>query len=471
MEYQHKWGILFTVLVITTMSSLDSSIVNVALPVMTKDLGVSMGAIEWVVTAYLITICATILLFGRLGDIKGKTTTFKLGIIIFTLGSLMCGLSNNLIMLIISRIIQAIGAAASLSTNQGIITESFPTEERGRALGLIGTSVAVGTMVGPTLGGLIVSSFKWNYIFIINIPIGIIVYLISLKTLYKAETKSEETLDYKGIALFVPAIVLLFTAIILGQHLSYSNIYIIISFALSLLLIGLFIKCESKIENPLLDISIFKNTLFTVSLICALISFIAIAGSNIIVPFYLQDVRKLSPGVAGLLMTVSPIVMGILSPISGYLSDKLESEKITLIGLVVVTIGLLLMSTLSISTPIWIIILFITIMSVGGALFQSPNNSLIMSTVEHDKLGVAGSINSLFRNVGMITGISLSTTLLYSSMSHKIGYKVLGYVQGREDVFIYGMKVVYIVVAGICLFGCILTLIRMINKMKAEKIK
>ena len=471
MEYQRKWVILLTVLIMTIMSTLDSSIVNVALPVMTKDLGVSMGSIEWVVTSYLITICATILIFGKIGDINGKTTVFKIGVIGFTFGSLMCGLSNNLTVLIISRIIQALGSAAALSTNQGIITESFPPEERGRALGLIGSSVALGTMIGPTLGGFIVSGFKWNYIFLINIPIGIIAYVASQKILPKQSNNLSESLDYKGITLFIPSVILLFSGIILGQHLTYTNIYILLSFVISIILLALFIKCELKVEHPLLDINIFKNTLFTVSIICGFISFVAISGTNIILPFYLQDALKLSPGVTGLIMTVSPIVLGVMSPISGYLSDKFEAEKLTFVGLVVITIGLLLLSRLNIDTPILVIGIFIATMSAGAAMFQSPNNSLIMSTVPRDKLGVAGSINGLFRNIGMITGIALSTTLLYNRMSSKIGYKVLGYIQGREDVFIYGMKVVYMVVAGICFIGVILTLIRMLNKDRLAKNK
>ncbi|MGL5315147.1 MAG: MFS transporter [Peptostreptococcaceae bacterium] len=467
MEAKNKWGILFTVVIITFMSTLDSSIVNVALPVMNKDLGVSMGAIEWVVTSYLITICSTILFFGRIGDTKGKTKIFKLGIIIFTFGSLLCGLSNNLIMLIISRIIQATGAAAAMATNQGIITESFPIEERGRALGLMGTFVALGTMVGPTVGGMIVSVLKWNYIFLINIPIGAIAYVISIKTLPKYNSKSNVALDYKGIALFTIAIIMLFSSIILGQSISYANTFIVLAFFISITLLAIFIKIEKKMEYPLLDINIFKNKLFTVSIICGFTSFVAISGTNIIMPFYLQDALKLSPGITGLIMTVSPIILGVLAPISGYLSDKFECEKITFIGLVVLTIGLLLMSRFTIDTPIWLIVLFLAIMSAGSAMFQSPNNSLIMSTVPRDKLGIAGSINSLVRNLGMISGISLSTTLLYSRMSSKIGYKVLGYVEGRSDVFIYGMNSVYTVVALICLIVAILTLIRLLNKKKA----
>lgn len=468
MKDKNKWAILFTVVIMTFMATLDSSIVNVALPVMNKELGTTMSTIEWIVTSYLITVCAIILPFGRIGDTKGKTKVFKIGIVIFTVGSLMCGLAKDINFLIFARIVQAIGAAGTMATNQGIITESFPPSERGRALGMIGTFVALGTMVGPSLGGIIVSALKWNYIFLINIPIGLITFFVSLKTLPKEAEKDSTTLDYKGTILFTLFVVLLFGSIILGQQYSYTNTYIVMALLISIVLFVFFVKFEIKHEYPLVDVNMFRNKLFTVSIICGFTSFIAISGTNIILPFYLQDAMKLSPGVTGLLMTVSPIVLGILAPISGYLSDKFESEKITFMGLTVMTIGLLLMSTLKVDSPIWVVALFLAITSAGSAMFQSPNNSLIMSTVSKDKLGIAGSINSLIRNLGMISGIALSTTLLYSRMSAKIGYKVLGYVDGRPDVFIYGMKVVYIVVTIICLIGTILTLMRLINKSKPE---
>jgi len=184
-----RWLILFTVVSMTFMCCLDSSIVNVALPVMKDKLSVTMASIEWVVTSYLIVISATILIFGRLGDMKGKTYIFRFGIILFTFGSLMCGLSSSLGLLVFSRVVQAIGAAGTMSTSQGIITQVFPSNERGRALGISGSFVALGIMVGPPLGGLIVSAFSWKYIFLINVPIGIITFIMSTRNFPKSIIK------------------------------------------------------------------------------------------------------------------------------------------------------------------------------------------------------------------------------------------------------------------------------------------
>lgn len=458
-----EWTILLVILPMTFMTTLDSSIVNVALPTMAKELGTTMAGIEWVVTSYLITICALILLFGRFGDVIGKSRVFRFGIAVFTIGSLFCGLSNTLVMLIISRIIQAIGAAA-MATNQGIITETFPPSERGRALGLTGTAVALGTMVGPTLGGLIVSVAPWEFIFLINIPIGIIVYIAVIKTLSFRKSEDKVPFDIKGTILFMLAIVLLFCSINFGQSIGFTNPIIVGALILSVLFLIIFIKVEDKIKAPMLDISIFKNKLFSLSIFCGFTSFISIGAINIILPFYLQDVLKLGPSVAGLMMTVSPIVLAVVAPVSGYLSDKIGSEKISALGLIIMTLGIFSLMLFKESTPLVIVGILIGSVSLGSGIFQSPNNSLIMSTVDKSKLGVAGSINGLIRNLGMTTGIALSTSLLYSLMSSKIGYKVSGYIEGRADIFIYAMRFVFVGIGSVCLIGAILTILRLIRK-------
>lgn len=464
MKMKKEWAILLTVLPMTFMTTLDSSIVNVALPTMSRELGTTMAGIEWVVTSYLITICATILLFGRLGDIVGKSKVFKIGIGVFTLGSLFCGLSTSLIMLILSRIIQAIGAGAAMATNQGIITETFPQTKRGRALGMTGTAVALGTMVGPTLGGLIVSVAPWEYIFLINIPIGILVYIGVLKVLNFKKITEKVPFDIKGTFLFMISIIMLFTSIIFGQSIGYTNSIIMGAFVLSLVLLFIFIKVEQKIISPMLDINIFKNKLFSLSIFCGFTSFVSIGAINIILPFYYQDVLKLTPSSAGLMMTVSPIILAIVAPISGHLSDKLGSEKISCIGLSILTIGIFSLTIFNQYTSLIIVAIFVGLVSLGSGIFQSPNNSLIMSTVDKTKLGIAGSVNGLVRNLGTTTGIALSTSILYSRMSSKIGYKVSGYVEGRADIFIYAMRFVFAGIGCICLIGAILTLLRVVNK-------
>ncbi|MDF2845768.1 MAG: drug resistance transporter, EmrB/QacA subfamily [Herbinix sp.] len=466
--YKNRMIILINVVLMTFMATLDSSIVNVALPEMSKHLSVSTEAIAWVVTSYLLVIVGTILVFGRLGDLKGKTRVFQLGIVIFTLGSLLCGISNSFIILIIARGIQGLGAAATMATNQGIITHVFPSNERGRALGISGTFVALGSLAGPPLGGVIVDALNWKFIFLINVPIGIIVYLLGIKILPRTKNISSEKLDVKGATLFAVSIVSLFMSLILGEEQGYQQPIILAGFLLFLITFIVFIVVEKRTEVPLLQLSLFKNRLFTLSIFCAFTSFIAISSSTIIMPFYLQYTKAYSPLFTGLILMVYPLILAVVAPVSGYLSDKIGSEFLTFVGLSLNAVGLFLMSTLHATSSLIHLILFVALMSIGNGLFQSPNNSLIMSNAPTHMLGISGSINALIRNLGMISGISIAVLILYGRMSHKIGYKVSDYVTGRDDVFIYGMKGAYLTAACICLFGAVLTAIRLINRRRAN---
>lgn len=462
-SYKNKWVILITILFLVFMSTLDGSIVNVALPIISKELKVSTSAVSWIVSSYLVTICTVILAFGKIGDIKSKTKVFKYGVILFTFGSLLCGLSGTLTMLVISRIIQAVGAAASMATSQGIITQSFPKHERGKALGLNGTFVALGAMTGPPLGGFLVSVLNWNSIFYINVPIGIIAFLFCLKFLPKEPNKNEKFPDLKGFFLFGITVIFLFFGIIQGESLGYTNIYILSFFFISIISFILFIFVEKRASEPMLDLDIFKSKIFSISIFCALISFIATSSVGIIQPFYLEYTLNFSPAKTGLLMMTFPIVLSFTAPLSGTLSDKIGSELLTFFGLSAMSIGLFLMLFLGENTPVILFLATIVIMALGAGLFQSPNTSLIMSTVEKSKLGIAGSVNALTRNLGMSIGTAVSISILYSKMSSKAGYRVSSYVIGKNYLFIYAVKYVYLTVAILCVIGSVVTFLRLHN--------
>lgn len=402
-----KWVLLLAVVLMSFMSCLDASIVNVALPVMTKKLSVSMSQIEWVVTSYILTISITILFFGYLGDIAGKSRIFKAGMLLFTLSSLVCGLAVSYRMLIICRIIQGIGAAAYMANNQGIITEAFPKNERGKALGLLATGVAVGTMLGAPLGGLIISICHWSVIFFINVPIGIMAFLIGSRVI-------KEPKDTSG----------------------------------------------RKDKVRLLRPEIVTNTTFSLSLLCAFISYICISASTILIPFYLQDVQKITSVHTGIIMIAAPLIIAIVSPISGSLSDRLGAYKLSFLGLIIMSLGFFLMSFIKEASPLSMLLLFLIATAVGQAIFQPSNNSLIMSSVPSDCLGAAGSMNSLARNLGQSFGVILSNEILFVFMSNKFGSKIRDYIKGREDVFIYGMNKVYIVLFLLCLAGVLLAIYR-----------
>ena len=258
-----KWTIFIIIISATFMSTLDGSIVNVALPNMAKALGVTTSQIQYVVTSYLIVISGVILIFGRLGDMFGKTKMFKFGLMLFTLGSLFCGITKSFPVLILARVVQAVGAAGTMANNQGIITQVFPRNERGKALGLIGTAVALGSLVGPGLGGVIVGATSWEYIFLINVPIGIVALFYAVKLLPKPTKKSDEKIDIVGATLFIFTIVPLFVALNEGINLGFTSPLIMGGFIVAALSFCAFIILERKLEAPLIELDIFKNKLFS----------------------------------------------------------------------------------------------------------------------------------------------------------------------------------------------------------------
>lgn len=460
---KNKWAILFTVLVMTFMVTLDSSIVNVALPVMQKELGVGLGEIQWVSSIYLLMTCAVLLIFGRLGDIYGKVRFFQVGVVVFSVGSLLCGMSTSFEALVAARAVQGVGCASAMANNMGIITEAFPARERGRALGLLASFVALGMMCGPVLGGFIVSALSWEYIFLINVPVGIASLLVGFKTLPSFTPQARELkLDVAGSLLIVPGMLLTFVAITLLEG-GFSPL-VGAMLAAGIALLAAFVAVERRAETPLVVLSVFCDRAFLVNMVCLFISFVAIGVYELMTPFYLQDARGFSPDMAGLIFCIIPLANAVAGPISGAVSDRIGCERPTCVGLLVFAIGLALVGMLGEDSGIPVILACLGLASLGTSIFQSPNNSLIMGSLPTEALGFGGSFSALARYLGMAIGITGSTSLLYGQMSVAAGERVTAYVAGRPDIFLYGYRWVYGVTAALVFVGFCLTLVRAVRR-------
>ncbi|OEG19652.1 multidrug MFS transporter [Enterococcus quebecensis] len=463
---KNRWWILVSVAMFTFMSTLDASIVNIALPTISTDMNVPMNQSEWIVSIYLMIVCSCLLLFGKIGDSFGKIKVYRIGTIIFTIGSLLCGFNQSLAFLLFARIVQGIGSSMTMATNAGIITEVFPFKERGRALGSIGAFVSLGSIAGPGIGGLILSQFSWPYIFWINVPVGIITILICEKFLPKDITKSGKKVDTLGFSLFAIFIMTFFGAIFIGQEIGFTAVLPLVLFALALFSFVVFLRVEKRISHPLITFSIFKNKIFTMSLMTAVLIFSSNFFVNVVIPFYLQNARGLPASKAGLLMMVFPLLMVVGSPISGFLTDKIGTKFLTFTGLILLSITSFMYMFLNQGTPLWYYIVATGVMGLGNALFQSPNNTTVMSSVAKEDLGVAGSMNSLARNLGMVLGIALATTILYNAMSAVYGQRVTTYISEQPDVFIFGMRITFLGSFILCLTALGLTLFRSLKEKK-----
>ncbi|MDT2574313.1 MFS transporter [Lactococcus petauri] len=469
---KNRTKVLLTIGLFTLMSTLDGSIVNIALPTMARELNVSTSQITWVVTIYLIVISAIILIFGRLADLIGKTTVTRWGWTIFIVGSLLAGLNIGLGLpfLLFARVVQAIGASMFMATSFGIVAQVFPVESRARAMSITSMFVSVGSIAGPALGGLILQVASWNYIFWINVPIGILAWIFGSRALPEDEGQgSIKEVDLSGGLQMTAVIVLLFMALNFGQTLGWNNPLLLLGVALGFILFVSFIFTERRKEKPLLDLGIFKNRLFSLSLLMSLLNFTVAMFASILLPFYLQDYRDYAPGAAGFIMMAYPAAMLIVSPIAGALADKIDKEVITFVGIsgiVLSQIGYLLIRA---DSPQWWVIAILLLQGASMGAFQSPNNALIMETVERKYLGIAGSVNSLIRNMAFVLGTSVATIILFLSMSSQLGYTVRTYLPEHPDTFLQGMHMAFVCSLVLTSISWILAGARLLGRKKIKE--
>ena len=459
--------ILFNVVIMTLMVCIDGSIVGVALPVMSDEMQVGMGMIQWVNTAYLLLSCSGILICGRLGDIYGKVRIFMIGVALFTIGSLLCGVSPSLPMLVLSRALQGLGGAAAFSNNQGIITEVFPSNERGHALGWIATAASVGSLVGPSLGGFILSVTSWGGIFLVNVPVGIAMFAMGLKILPNRKPKNPNPLDIPGSALLFASLMLIVSAVNELQQMQGPLIYA--QLAAGLVLLVAFAFVERRAAHPVFPLSVFRNASLMLNMFTLFALFFVIGGQSILFPFYLQDALGFDAGTAALFMTSVPIVSGIVGPIAGALSDRIGCYIPTCIGLFLAAVGELLFSFFGLGTPAFQIVLSMVIYGLGSGLFNAPNNSLVMGSARPEDLGFMGGFAAFARNFGQVLGLTMCTSALYGNMSAQMGRPVTDFVDGKPEVFLTAMSFVFLILAAMVFAGFLATVIRYARMRRSMK--
>jgi len=444
----YRWYVLATVAIGTFMATLDSSIVNVALPTISSQFHSDLSTLQWVVSAYLLTITSLLPVFGRIADMFGRKRVFALGFIIFTLGSVLCGFAQNIWFLVGTRVLQAVGASMLMSNSAAIITAIFPPKERGRALGLTGTVVALGSLTGPALGGIIIGLTSWRSIFFINLPIGIIGYVAVLLILPSdVPNKDKESFDFMGAFSFTFGMICVLLGITNGEAWGWSSLPVLLSLVLGITSLVFFVMTERKVQHPMIDLSLFRNRPFLIGNLSGGLSFVAMFANTMLLPFYLQGILNYKPSQVGLMLMVFPMVMAIVAPVSGLASDKFGPMILTTSGLLITALGLFYFSTLPTTASFIQIIPGPILMGLGAGMFQSPNNSSVMSSVPPQKLSIAGGINSLVRNLGMVIGIALSVSLF--EVWGGVTLPQLGQVEG----FMSAYHSVMLVAVGIALLA------------------
>ena len=417
---EKKWKIFSLVAVSIFMSTLDSSIVNVALPYIMGEMATDISTIQWVVVIYLLTVSSLLLTFGRLSDIRGRRLIYVLGFLVFTLGSFFCGMAISPFSLAMGRVVQGIGASMLMACSPALIVDVFETAQRGRALGLMGAVVAAGLTLGPVAGGVLLEYFSWRYIFYINIPIGILATISGFFVLKNIPggRGTGETLDWVGSLMMILGLSCLILCV------TQVSVWGIASFRFAFCLIIGCVACVGFIVNsrtlaqPLFDLSLLKIRLFVLPLAASGFLFAALFVVIFMMPFYLTYPCGLSPARTGGIMIVPFLFLLVISPISGALSDRLGSQLLCSSGMILLGMGLVSLMSISPGMGTLSLVWRMGLAGMGTALFISPNNTAIMGAVPMARRGIAAGASATARNLGMVMGVALAGTIFTSSFSH-----------------------------------------------------
>ncbi len=418
-DTSRKWWILSVAATGVLLSTIDASIVNIALPTISDYFHTSVQATAWVTISYLLVITALLLVFGRLSDIFGQKLIFTGGLAVFTIGSGLCAISGNITQLVIFRLVQGVGAAMIVSNTSAIVTNAFPPAERGKGLGMIGAVVSIGLMSGPPLGGIIIHYLGWHYIFLVNVPVGILAILFTMKILpeHKADHGARIFHPLDSI-LWIAGITALVAAFASSGASETGPLKIAPFLALCLALMGLFFYRQVKSPSPLFNPRLLKNGVFLLASFAGFFSYMAMIALTFMLPFLLEHTFGYTPFTSGLILVTIPATTAFLSPLSGHLSDKYGQRPIASLGTLIITVAICLMFFLDQNASIWRIVANLAFFGIGLGMFGSPNNSALMGSVDLKDRGSAGGILATVRNLGMVTGMGIISIIYNTGIRH-----------------------------------------------------
>jgi EmrB/QacA subfamily drug resistance transporter len=408
-----KWWTLGALCFALFMIMLDNTVVNVALPAIQKDLGISRSELEWTVAAYALTFASLLLTGGKLGDLVGRRKIFLVGITVFTLSSLFCGLSSGATELIAARAVQGIGAALMMPATLSIISATFHARERGMAIGIWAGVSAMALAIGPLAGGIITEHISWNWIFYINVPIGALGLITTIFVVPESkDTSHEQRLDLPGLVTSGVGLLALVYALIEGHSYGWTSGRIVGLFVVAVTAFAAFVALELRQRLPMLDLTLFRNGTFAGANIVAILVTLAMFGIFVFFPIYMQTFRGWSPIQAGAALLPWTLMVVIFAPIAGKLSDRVGSRWLMAGGMTVVAICCLLLSTVTLTSSFWQMLPAFVLGGLGMSFVMTPMSAAAMGAVSVDKAGVASGVLNTFRQVGVALGIAVMGAII-----------------------------------------------------------
>ncbi|MBI5651770.1 MAG: MFS transporter [Chloroflexi bacterium] len=415
---QTKWLVLLAVGVGTLMSAMSTNVVNVVLPVVTREFGAEVATIEWVITVYLLVVSGLLLSFGRLGDLRGHKPVYVAGFFVFMIASPLCALAPNAVALIAFRGVQALGAAMLFSNSPAILTRNFPAEQRGQALGLQSMMTYLGLTLGPSFGGWLTSQFDWRAAFYINIPFGLLGLVLSIYFIpHDPPEKNTERFDAIGALTFMIALVALLLGLNQGHAWGWTSAPVLGLIALAILFAVIFVRAEKRDASPMLDLTLFRQRLFSAAVASAVLNYICVYSVLFLTPFYLIQGRGMSPAEAGLMLTAQPLVMAITAPLSGTVSDRIGSRALATLGMIVLAGGLFFLAQLAPDSTQNQVALGLAMVGLGTGIFTTPNTNALMGSAPRHRQGVAAGVMATACNTGMALGVGLAGAIFSTVQS------------------------------------------------------
>ena len=412
---QYKYTVLTNTTIGAFMSQLDGNIVLIALPTITRSLNASAFEALWVLMGYILMTAVLLLAFGRLADMYGKVRLYNLGFAIFTIGSGLCSLSLNGGMLVFFRLVQGVGAALIWANNAAILTDAFPPNERGRAIGVNLVAGISGSIVGLILGGILTVALGWQSIFWINLPIGAFATFWAYKKLRELGTVRHERIDLPGNVLFAGGLTAFLVGLTLGALSGYTSVDVASMFVGLLMVCG-FVYVELHSRTPLMDLTLFKIRAFTAGILSNFLASIARSGVSLVLTIYFQGVLLYDAFKAGLALIPFAVAFVSLGPLSGYLSDKYGPRVFTTVGLSISTAGFVGLVFIPANVSYTVLAVLMVLVGAGGGMFVAPNISSIMSSAPVTRRGVASGMSATLVTTGALLSLSISFAVLATSI-------------------------------------------------------
>jgi EmrB/QacA subfamily drug resistance transporter len=466
-EENRRWWTLGALCFALFMIMLDNTVVNVALPAIQSDLGISVSELEWTVAAYALTFASLLLTGGKLGDLLGRRLIFTIGLAVFTLSSLACGLASSAPELISARAVQGIGAALMMPATLSIISATFHARERGMAIGIWAGVSAMALAIGPLLGGVITEHISWNWIFFVNVPIGVLAVLAAIFVVPESkDTSREQRLDLPGLATSAVGLFALVYALIEAHSYGWTSGRILGLFAIAAVALVAFVLLEMHQRVPMLDLSLFRNGTFAGANLVAILVTLAMFGIFVFFPIYMQTFRGWSPIQAGAALLPWTLMIVIFAPIAGKLSDRVGSRWLMAGGMTVVAICCLLLSTVTLHSSFWHMLPAFILGGLGMSFVMTPMSAAAMGAAPVDKAGVASGVLNTFRQVGVALGIGIMGAII----TNRAAAAAAGGASPPQ-AFVHGLTFGMRVSAVICFGGAIAaaTLVRRYRHAEASQ--